>query len=95
VSFVDAQGATLGSPATQNPPRPTPLVVEPGHAVWALLTYSNAQAYPDSTCRPKQSSRLRVYPPGETVALLVADPVLVCSAPGTGQLHIGGLEPSG
>jgi hypothetical protein len=64
-----------------------------GGAASAVLTYSNAGAFPDSVCRPKQASRVRVYPPGDRTALLVSDPVLVCSAHGSGQLHIDPMEP--
>jgi hypothetical protein len=64
-----------------------------GGAASAVLTYSNAGAFPDSVCRPKQASRVRVYPPGDRIALVVSDSILVCSARGSGQLHIDPMEP--
>jgi hypothetical protein len=92
VSFVDAAGQLLGSPAAESKATVRRETLKTGGAVFAVLTYSNAQAYPDSTCRAKQADRVRVYPPGERQPLFAADPILVCSAPGSGQLHIGPIE---
>lgn len=89
VSFVDGAGRLLGSPADESTGPVRRVLLVPGGSATAVLTYSNAGAFPDSTCRPQQADRVRVYPPGDRVALLVADPILVCSAPGSGQLHIG------
>lgn len=88
VSFVDSAGRTLGSPADQTPGTVRRVLVEPGRSAVAVLEYSNALVYPDSSCRPQRADRVRVYPPGERTPLLVADPILVCSAKGAGQLHI-------
>lgn len=92
VSFLDAAGHQLGSPAAQGPGAIRRVFLAPGGGAAATLTYSNAAAYPDSTCRPDQASTVRVYPPGERAALTAADPILVCSATGSGQLHIGPIE---
>jgi ABC-type transport system substrate-binding protein len=92
VSFVDAAGQLLGSPAAESKATVRRETLKTGGAVFAVLTYSNAQAYPDSTCRAKQADRVRVYPPGERQPLFAPDPILVCSAPGSGQLHIGPIE---
>src|SRR5213076_519290 len=70
VSFVDAAGRQLGSPAGQSPGQVRRVFLAPGKAAAATLTYSNAGAFPDSSCRPQQANRVRVYPPGERVALL-------------------------
>ena len=92
VSFLDAAGRQLGSPADRNA-GPTPrLALGPGRVVSAVLTISNANAYPDSRCRPQEATALRVYPPGLRTPLTVPDQVLVCSATGSGQLHIGPLQ---
>lgn len=92
VSFVDGQGRILGSPAGQSPGAVRRVLVAPGRSVFAVLTYSNAGAFPDSTCRPTEADRVRVYPPGSKVALFVKDAVLVCAAPGSDQLHIGPVQ---
>jgi hypothetical protein len=54
----------------------------------ATLSIATAANYPDSVCRPQQASRVRVYPPGQRAFLTAVDPVAVCSAPRTGQLHV-------
>jgi hypothetical protein len=92
VSFVDTAGRLLGSPAGQSAGAVRRVPLAPGRSAVAVLTYSNAGAYPDSTCRPTVADRLRVYPPGSKAPLLVKDPVLVCAAPGSDQLHIGPVE---
>jgi hypothetical protein len=92
VSFVDAQGRTLGSPAGKSSGAVRRVRIAPGRSVFAVLTYSNAGAFPDSTCRPTEADRVRVYPPGSKVALFEKDAVLVCAAPGSEQLHIGPLQ---
>jgi hypothetical protein len=91
-SFVDAAGKTLGSPAGHSTSSFGRVLLEHSQAATAVLTYSNAGAYPDSTCAPQQADRLRIYPPANRDALLVKDPILVCSMPGSGQLHIGPLQ---
>lgn len=92
VSFVDTAGQTLGKPAAQSPGPVHRQTLAPGGSVAAVLTYSNADAYPSSACHPRPSSRVRVYPPGDRLALEAADSVQVCSAPGTTQLHIGPVQ---
>jgi hypothetical protein len=94
VSFLDAADHQLGSPAAESSGPVTRVFLGPGATAFATLTYSNAAAYPDSSCRPKQASRVRVYPPGERQALVAADAILVCSAAGSGQLHVGALQSS-
>lgn len=94
-SFLDGQGRLLGSPADQSPGLVRRLVLHADEAVSAVLSVSNAGAYPDSRCRPQQAARLRIYPPGDRLPLLTADPLLVCSVPGSGQLHISPLQPTG
>jgi hypothetical protein len=92
VSFLDAAGQQLGSPAARGTAPHQQVFLDPGTSAAAVLTYSNAGAFPDSSCRPQQADRVRVYPPGQRTALLAKDAILVCSAPGAGQLHIGPLE---
>jgi hypothetical protein len=92
VSFLGADGRQLGDPAAMNQASVRRVFLPPGKSASAVLTYSNAGAFPDSACRPQQASSVRVYPPGERAALVAADSVLVCSAHGSGQLHIDPIE---
>ena len=95
VSFVDANGRLMGSPAAESPATVRRVSLAHDGAAAALLTYSNADAYADSSCRPQQASRVRLYPPGLKASLLAADPIEVCTAVHSGQLHIGAMEPYG
>jgi len=88
VSFVDSSGRIVGSPADQTPATVRRVLLEPGGTAVAVLEYSNARVYPDASCRPQTADRVRVYPPGDRTPLLAADPIVVCSAEGAGQLHI-------
>lgn len=94
VSFLDAAGRQLGSPAQASGRPIGQVLLAPGGRAVAVLTYSNAGAYPDSTCRPAQASQVRVYPPNQLAALTAPDPILVCSAPGSGQLRIDPVGPA-
>jgi hypothetical protein len=88
VSFLDAAGQQVGDAAAMNPGKVSRVqLAAGGHAV-AVLSYSNSGAYPAARCRPKQASTVRVYPPGERVALTAPDSVVVCSATGIAQLHV-------
>jgi hypothetical protein len=95
VSFVDAAGHLMGSPAAESPATVRRVTLVHRAAAAALLTYSNAEAFADSTCRPEQASRVRLYPPGSKASLLAADAIAVCTATHSGQLHIGAVEPYG
>jgi len=95
VSFVDASGRLLGSPAAMSEGAVRRVLLAPGSSAFALLSYSNARAFPDSTCRPQRADRIRVYAPGERTALLAKDPIVVCAAPGSEQLRIGPVQAAG
>jgi len=88
VSFLDASGRQIGSPAAERRAATPRVVLRAGGRAIATLSIATAANYADSVCRPQQASRVRVYPPGQRASLTAADPVGVCAAPGTGQLHI-------
>ena len=88
VSFLDSSGRQIGSPAEMRRAATPRVVLRPGGRAIATLSIATAANYADSVCRPQQAARVRVYPPGQRAALTAADPVAVCAAPGTGQLHI-------
>ncbi|GAC1445816.1 MAG: hypothetical protein NVSMB55_28710 [Mycobacteriales bacterium] len=92
VSFLDGSGTTLGDPAAHSPGPVRRQTLRPGGTVSAILTYSNAAAYPAASCRPRTSARVRVYPPGSRLALQAPDSAEICSASGTGQLHVGPIS---
>jgi hypothetical protein len=82
VSLLNQQGTQLGEPAVQTESWHSPvqtLKVAPGQPVYALITFLNGEA---GGCLGP-AANLRVYPPGETQALTVADSEdYSCSGPG-------------
>jgi Protein of unknown function (DUF4232) len=71
-SFVNASGGQVGAPATEDPVYPRQLVtLAPGGTAHAELRIAAAQNYPSTTCSPTAVSSLKVFPPGQTSALLI------------------------
>jgi hypothetical protein len=80
VSFVDAGGTQLGKPAA-HATGAKQLVTLAGHGgtASALLKEPDPGVFSPSNCHQTTASRLKVYPPNQTVALLVSDPALICT----------------
>ena len=93
VSFLDNGGRLIGDPAAMTPATVSRVQLRTGGRAVAILTYSNAGAFDEQRCKPRQSRTVRVYPPGQRLALIAPDSVLVCSATGTGQLRIDPVTP--
>lgn len=93
VSFVDASGAQIGKPASQDHATKKTITLAPGGQANALLRQPDAGNFAPSACHETTADRLRVYPPGETVPLFVHDAVQVCSTAagrtGIGTMHAG------
>ncbi|MFE7631160.1 DUF4232 domain-containing protein [Kocuria sp. NPDC057446] len=90
VSFVDADGTMIGSPALRDASVPgTGRVVAPGESVAAGLRVSQARNHP--TCDARTAAGLRVYPPENTESVVVPFPVEACGDPRIHQLEIQGL----
>jgi hypothetical protein len=90
VSFVDATGAMIGSPALRDATVPgTGQVVAPGESVTAGLRVSQAGNHP--TCDARTATGLRVYPPENTESVVVPFPVEACGDPRIHQLEIQGF----
>jgi hypothetical protein len=72
VSFVTAAGSQVGMAAIEDPTFPRQLVtLPPGGTAHAEMRIVVAQNYPASTCSPIPVSVLKVYPPGQTSALVI------------------------
>jgi hypothetical protein len=80
VSFVDAAGTQLGKPAGHDNGQKKTISLAPGGAAYSTLRQPNAGNFDAASCQPTTADRLRVYPPGETVALYVHDAAQVCAA---------------
>jgi hypothetical protein len=80
VSFVDASGQLIGAPSSEDTGKvKTVKLAAGGGTANALLRQPNPGNFPASTCQQTTAAKLRVYPPGETVALTLTDPAPVCS----------------
>jgi hypothetical protein len=91
VSFVNAGGALIGKPSSEDPDKKKTVTLAVGGQANALLRQPNPGNFPASACHRTTADRLRVYPPGETVPLFVHDPVQVCST-SAGRTGIGTMQ---
>ena len=94
VSFVgDNNGTQLGKPADfdRSTPHPT-VVLQPGGTAQAPLRITQALNYPEADCKPKPADGFRVYPPGSTESLFIADAdVTACTTDTVSLLQVGAL----
>jgi hypothetical protein len=80
VSFVDASGHLIGVPSAEDTGKAKTIRLAPGGGTAnALLRQPNPGNFDPSACQQTTAAKLRVYPPGETTALFLADPAPVCS----------------
>ncbi|MCU1672437.1 MAG: hypothetical protein JWN77_550 [Frankiales bacterium] len=93
LSFLDAAGRQVGSPAAMSSAPRRRVLLRPGGSATAQLAIRTARNYPDSDCAPRPATRLRVYPPGQRVPLTAADPADVCSVRTARQLTVGPVSP--
>jgi hypothetical protein len=75
LSLLAADGTAIGDPATRDPRSYDPVVLRPGDSASATIRTLNQQ----DTCLPP-SAQLRVYPPGNRAALLIAGQVTACGS---------------
>jgi Domain of unknown function (DUF4232) len=77
VSFVDIAGNQIG-PSAERTPIPTPTIaVAPGEAAHATLISHNGGAF--EGCVPVPATRMKVYPPDQTTAIILGFDVDVCT----------------
>ena len=92
VSFVDASGARIGKPSSQAPGKVKTVTLAPSGQASATLKQPDSGAFPRSSCHQKTANRLKVYPPGQKVALFANDTAQVCST-GAGRSEISPVAP--
>lgn len=92
VSLLAADGHQIGGPAERAGPPAVPVRLPTGGTATAVLSIANAGAFPEAACRPQQASTVRVYPPGQRLALTAPDPVTACSRSSSHQLHIAPMQ---
>jgi hypothetical protein len=88
VSFVTSGGALIGRPSSRDRGPVRTITLPAGGAANALSRQPEPGNFAASVCRPKTADRVRVYPPGQTVALFASNHVQVCST-GAGRTGIG------
>jgi hypothetical protein len=79
VSYVAANGGTLGVPASRISGHVATVTLAPGGTASALLHQPNPLVFPPADCKKKKSSGIRVYPPGQTLSVVVTTSTLVCT----------------
>lgn len=99
VSFVTGPAGTqIGDPARRNPvAAPGIVTLDAGQVAHATLQVAAAGNYDPTQCMPVMAHYLRIYPPGETTALVVPFTTQACSAtlPASigGQLGVTVMQP--
>src|SRR6516164_8475898 len=77
-------GTQIGKAAKENPATPRQLVtLHPQKSANALLRIVDAGNYPASTCGPKNSAYLQVYPPNQTMQVYIRYRTMGCAKPVT------------
>ncbi|MEX5298064.1 DUF4232 domain-containing protein [Kocuria sp. CPCC 205292] len=90
VSFVDAAGTMIGSPAVRDATVPgTGRVLAPGESAVAGLRVGQAANH--QSCDARSATGLRVYPPENTESVVIPFPVEACADPQIHQLEIQGF----
>ncbi len=99
VSFVTGPAGTqIGDPARRDPvATPATVTLDAGQVAHAMLQVAAAGNYDPSQCMPVVAHYLRIYPPGQTTALVVPFTTQACSAalPASagGQLGVTVMQP--
>jgi hypothetical protein len=92
VSFVTAgssAGTQIGAAAQENPAFGKLAVrLAPGGAAHAWLQVAAAGNFPPSTCQPQTATWLKVFPPGQTVAVYVNHTFDACASTGAQLLIV-------
>lgn len=94
VSLVaDAAGAPIGAPAERDASTaPADVLLAPGHTGAAVMRYTQAGNYPG--CAMADAAGYRIYPPGDTASLFLAQPTRACSNADIALLTIGAFQPA-
>jgi hypothetical protein len=95
VSFLNAGGTQIGSPAQRQGGTPATISVAPGGNAYASLAVTDPGIAPcTGSVHP---NAIQVYPPGETAPALIVPPsgMLVCSSPNTASYTSASVSPVG
>jgi len=88
---ANAGGEPIGAAAVRDASSTvTDVVLAPGQAGTATLRYTQAGNYPD--CSRTEAAGFRIYPPGDTASLFIADPRDACANTDIKLLTIGAFR---
>lgn len=92
VSFATASGSQVGLSASRDPGHPHRVrLAASGGTAGALLRQPDPGNFPASKCRPAPAAELKVFPPGQRVALRVSDNQQVCTT-SAGRVGVGVMQ---
>lgn len=85
VSYVTGdQGTQVNDPFVRENGTKKTVSLKPGAAGHATIGIPNYQNYPAATCKAIDVRGFRVYPPDETAAVFVSQPMKACTVTGNG-----------
>ncbi|NDO77044.1 DUF4232 domain-containing protein [Kocuria indica] len=90
VSFVDANGAPVGAPASRDASGAGTVTLQPGASASAGVRITQPGVI-GQVCNPHQAAGVRVYPPGSYESLVVAYSGQACGNPKVSQLQVKGF----
>ncbi|MCT1615602.1 DUF4232 domain-containing protein [Kocuria marina] len=90
VSFVDANGAPVGAPASRDASGAGTVTLQPGESASAGVRITQPGVI-GQVCNPHQAAGVRVYPPGSYESLVVAYSGQACGNPKVSQLQVKGF----
>lgn len=94
VSAVTAAGYRLGTPAVRDHAfSPTTVVLAPGTTAHAVLRVVNALNFPSTTCQPTTAAALKIYPPNQTAATVLAFRFPACAKAGPVYMYVRTVRP--
>jgi hypothetical protein len=93
VSFVDGAGSQLGAAADRDGTAPVRVTLAPGASATTTLQQTNAQNY-GADCVLTPAAGLRIYPPGATDSLILAQEIPACAAESIVLMTVGTLQPA-
>jgi hypothetical protein len=96
VSWVAGdQGTQVNDPFQRQTGTKKTITLKPGAAAHATIGIANYQNFPAGDCKPVAVRGFRVYPPDETAAVFVSQPMKVCSVKGKGVGLVLPIEAGG
>ena len=90
VSFVDANGAPVGAPASRDAAGAGTVTLQPGTSASSGVRITQPGVI-GQVCNPHQAAGVRVYPPGSYESLVVPYSGQACGNPKVSQLQVKGF----